>query len=172
MASSCCCPSPPSYRFFTALPAGDDPTRLRLARGLGRVYAISLAVLGLVLVLPRTVISSHPALANAIPAGLMFLVNFPALAYLRRVLPGCPAPAMPEVLIPGAGSAGAGLSAREEEIVRLVAQGLGNREIGEKLFISPKTVKNHMTSIYAKTGARNRVQLANRLNRREDEPGA
>ncbi len=154
------------------VPAGDDPTRQRLARGLGRVYALSLAVLGLALVLPRTVVSSHPALANAIPAGLMFLVNFPALAYLRRVLPACPVPAIPEARISAAGLADAGLSAREEEIVRLVAHGLGNQEIGQKLFISPKTVKNHMTSIYAKTGARNRVQLANRLNRRDDKPGA
>ena len=59
----------------------------------------------------------------------------------------------------------ASISDREQEIVRLVAIGLGNREIGKKLFISPKTVKNHMTSIYAKTGARNRVQRANLLNR-------
>lgn len=58
-----------------------------------------------------------------------------------------------------------GVTDREMEIIRLVAQGLDNREIGKRLFISPKTVKNHITSIYAKTGARNRVQLANRLNR-------
>ena len=163
MASPCCCPPPPFYHSTTASRPGMTPTRRRLARGLGRVYALSLAVLGLALVLPRTVVSSHPALANAIPAGLMFLVNFPALAYLRRVLPACPVPAIPEARISAAGLADAGLSAREEEIVRLVAHGLGNQEIGQKLFISPKTVKNHMTSIYAKTGARNRVQLANRL---------
>jgi len=52
-----------------------------------------------------------------------------------------------------------------------VALGLDNREIGKSLFISPKTVKNHMTSIYAKTGARNRVQLANLLHRPEEGPG-
>lgn len=52
-----------------------------------------------------------------------------------------------------------------------MAQGLDNREIGKRLFISPKTVKNHLTSIYAKTGTRNRVQLANLLNRPEERPG-
>lgn len=53
-----------------------------------------------------------------------------------------------------------------------MALGLSNREIGKRLFISPKTVKNHITSIYAKTGARNRVQLVNLLNRPEEGPGA
>ncbi len=46
-----------------------------------------------------------------------------------------------------------------------MAIGLDNREIGKRFFISAKTVKNHMAGIYAKTGARNRVQPANPLNR-------
>ncbi len=153
-------------------PAGDDPARRQLARGLGRAYAVSFAVLGLVLVLPRTAVSSHPALANAIPAGLMFLVNFPALAYLRRALPSSSIPETPETQAPAGVGKDAGISNREEEIIRLVAQGLGNKEIGERLFIAPKTVKNHMTSIYAKTGARNRVQLTNWLRRRGGESGS
>ena len=65
----------------------------------------------------------------------------------------------------------AGITGRELEVARLVAAGLDNREIGKRLFISPKTVKNHLTSIYAKTGARNRVQLANFLGRPGDGPG-
>ncbi len=40
------------------------------------------------------------------------------------------------------------LSDREKEIVQLVAQGFRNREIGEKLFISEQTVKNHLAQYF------------------------
>ena len=53
------------------------------------------------------------------------------------------------------------LTAREIEIVRMVATGLGNREIGEKLFITEGTVKTHLHSVYEKLGVKGRVQLAN-----------
>lgn len=53
------------------------------------------------------------------------------------------------------------LTSREVEIVRMVASGLGNREVGEKLFISEGTVKSHLHTIYEKLGIRSRVQLAN-----------
>jgi DNA-binding CsgD family transcriptional regulator len=54
----------------------------------------------------------------------------------------------------------AGLSEREGEVLRLLASGLSNREIAEALFISEKTVANHLTSIFAKTGTDNRVAAA------------
>jgi DNA-binding NarL/FixJ family response regulator len=50
------------------------------------------------------------------------------------------------------------LSAREEEVLQLVADGLGTTEIAQKLFISQKTVKNHLASIYEKLDARDRTQ--------------
>jgi HD-GYP domain-containing protein (c-di-GMP phosphodiesterase class II) len=50
-----------------------------------------------------------------------------------------------------------GLTAREIEVLRLVARGLSNREIGEQLVISPKTVGNHVEHIYAKIGASTRA---------------
>ena len=50
-----------------------------------------------------------------------------------------------------------GLTARELEVLRLVARGLSNREIGERLVISPKTVGNHVEHIYAKIGASTRA---------------
>jgi len=53
------------------------------------------------------------------------------------------------------------LTPREIDIVRMVASGLGNREIGEKLFISEGTVKTHLHSVYEKLGLKGRVQLAN-----------
>ena len=52
------------------------------------------------------------------------------------------------------------LSDREKEIVQLVAQGFRNREIGEKLFISDQTVKNHLHNIFDKLGVSDRLELA------------
>jgi len=52
------------------------------------------------------------------------------------------------------------LTPREVEIVRMVAQGMGNREVGERLFISGGTVKTHLHAIYEKLGVKGRVQLA------------
>jgi DNA-binding NarL/FixJ family response regulator len=48
------------------------------------------------------------------------------------------------------------LTPREEAIVRLVADGQTNEEIGQHLFISPATVKTHLSNAYVKLGARNR----------------
>ncbi|RLC54054.1 MAG: DNA-binding response regulator [Chloroflexi bacterium] len=50
------------------------------------------------------------------------------------------------------------LSARELEVLALVAEGLSNREIGERLFITPGTVKNHVSNVLAKLGVRDRTQ--------------
>jgi len=50
------------------------------------------------------------------------------------------------------------VTAREEEVLQLVADGLGTNEIGERLFISHRTVKNHLASIYEKLNARDRTQ--------------
>lgn len=54
----------------------------------------------------------------------------------------------------------ADLSRREEDILRLVAQGRSNREVGEALDLQEKTVKHYMTSILQKLHARNRVEAA------------
>jgi two-component system, NarL family, response regulator DegU len=50
------------------------------------------------------------------------------------------------------------ISPREEEVLQLVADGLGTTQIAERLFISQKTVKNHLGSIYEKLDARDRTQ--------------
>jgi DNA-binding NarL/FixJ family response regulator len=52
------------------------------------------------------------------------------------------------------------LSAREREIVALVAQGYKNREMAEKMFISEQTVKNHLHNIFDKLGVTDRLELA------------
>ncbi len=52
-----------------------------------------------------------------------------------------------------------GLTGREREILSLVARGLSNDEIGSELFISPATVKTHLSRVMAKTGAHDRAGL-------------
>ncbi len=51
----------------------------------------------------------------------------------------------------------AGLTAREVEVLRLVAQGLTDAQIAEHLVISPRTVNWHLTSIYSKLGVSSRA---------------
>jgi len=50
----------------------------------------------------------------------------------------------------------AGLTSREVEVLRLVAQGLTNEQVAEHLVISPRTVNTHLTSIYGKIGVSSR----------------
>ncbi|MBL1112058.1 MULTISPECIES: response regulator [Streptomyces] len=54
----------------------------------------------------------------------------------------------------------AGLSPREREILVLIGDGLTNRQIGKRLFLSEKTVKNHISRLLAKLGVERRIQAA------------
>ena len=51
-----------------------------------------------------------------------------------------------------------GLTAREHEILALIAEGLSNREIGEKLFVSENTVKTHSSRLFEKMEVNRRIQ--------------
>jgi two-component system, NarL family, nitrate/nitrite response regulator NarL len=62
--------------------------------------------------------------------------------------------------VSGQGREHSPLTAREREIVRLVAQGYKNREMAEKMFISEQTVKNHMHNIFDKLSVSDRLELA------------
>jgi DNA-binding NarL/FixJ family response regulator len=53
----------------------------------------------------------------------------------------------------------AALTSREREVMALVAEGLTNAEIGERLFMSPATARTHVSRILTKLGARDRTQL-------------
>ncbi len=57
------------------------------------------------------------------------------------------------------------LSRRELDVAELVARGMTNRQIGDELFLSPKTVESHMTRILKKTGLSSRAALAAALER-------
>ena len=50
------------------------------------------------------------------------------------------------------------ITKREEEVLQLIADGCSTPEVAEKLYISQKTVKNHLASIYQKLDARDRTQ--------------
>jgi len=58
----------------------------------------------------------------------------------------------------GPGAPPDGLTAREAEVLTLLASGLSNTEISQRLFLSNATVKTHINRIFAKTGARDRAQ--------------
>ncbi|MEV0335658.1 AAA family ATPase [Nocardia sp. NPDC050717] len=73
---------------------------------------------------------------------------------ILRELEADPAPRVERACLPN------GLTEREVEVLRLVADGLSNREIGERLFISANTAANHVRSILIKTAAPNRTRAA------------
>jgi predicted ATPase/class 3 adenylate cyclase/DNA-binding CsgD family transcriptional regulator len=53
----------------------------------------------------------------------------------------------------------ASLTPAERDVVRLVSEGLGNKDIATRLFVSPRTVQTHLTHVYTKLGLGSRVQL-------------
>ncbi len=60
----------------------------------------------------------------------------------------------------------ASLTRAELDVVKLVAEGLGNKEVAARLFVSPRTVQAHLTHIYTKLGLTSRVQLAQEAAKR------
>ena len=75
--------------------------------------------------------------------------------------------AAPEIGVAGAPSdadvlAAAELTARERQVLELIAEGLSNRQIGERLFISGKTASVHVSAILRKLGAATRTEAAYR----------
>jgi DNA-binding NarL/FixJ family response regulator len=87
--------------------------------------------------------ASHEQLERAlraVAAGEAVFCSTVAARVLQHF--GADAPALPDPL--------RGLSEREREVLDLLASGLGTKEIGRRLFLSPKTVRNHIANIVAK----------------------
>jgi len=91
------------------------------------------------------------------------------LAGIRAVAAGevALAPSVARVLVaqaakPAAAASAPLLSPRETEVLRLVAQGLGNRAIGERLFLGEATVKTHLLHAFTKLEVRDRTRAVTR----------
>jgi DNA-binding NarL/FixJ family response regulator len=99
----------------------------------------------------RQVLDDHAAIDPAVAHHLLEAIAAPVPAdpsppdgQLERDPPAVPAPA--------------GLTPREAEVLRLIAEGLSNTEIAERLVISEATVKSHINRLLAKINARDRAQ--------------
>jgi DNA-binding NarL/FixJ family response regulator len=92
------------------------------------------------------------------------------LTALRAIAEGgsylSPAVARRVIDLAGGKSPTANLTDRELEILRLLAQGARPGQVAEKLFVSIKTVKNHLTSVYAKLGVQTGAQAVAEAYRR------
>lgn len=90
----------------------------------------------------------------------------PAASAARRRLHGLGARDIPRGPRATTRANPAGLTAREVEVLRLIAGGLRNADIAERLFRSPKTVDHHVSSLLAKLGARSRMEAVQTASRR------
>jgi DNA-binding NarL/FixJ family response regulator len=103
------------------------------------------------------------AAIRAVRAGQMYLdpaVQERLVAAVLSRPPAAPSEAPPEAAdLPAAlRKPPGGLTAREAEVLTLLASGLSNPEIAQRLYLSHATVKTHINRIFAKTGARDRAQ--------------
>ena len=67
--------------------------------------------------------------------------------------------------ISGRGPASAELTETERRVAELVAEGLSNKEVAARLFVSVRAVEANLSKVYAKLGIRSRTQLASRMAR-------
>lgn len=104
--------------------------------------------------------AEHRARAGGLLATAATLAEEIGLAALLTRIQALGSPAPSPAALPD------GLSPREVEILRLVARGLSNREIGGALTISEHTAANHVRSILRKTGSANRTEAASYAHRR------
>jgi len=94
----------------------------------------------------------------------------PAVALVRRRLRGLGVTRLPRRPQPGTLTNPAGLTDRQLEILRLVAAGLSNAEIAQRLVVSPRTVDHHVSAILAKLGVPTRREAAARAAELESDP--
>ena len=81
---------------------------------------------------------------------------------VREILVPAPAAEPGPFVVDAAKLAELGITPREHEILGLIAEGLSNREIGARLFISENTVKTHSSRLFDKLGVARRVQAVHK----------
>jgi DNA-binding NarL/FixJ family response regulator len=109
--------------------------------------------------------ADHTEIASALRAAAEGLSVFDSRVHATLVDAASRASGRPPAAEPGRTGGGAapgaplpdGLTDREAEILRLIAQGLNNPEIAARLFVTAHTVKSHINRIFAKTGSRDRA---------------
>ena len=153
----------------------EDPL---LRRGHRRVAATYLAGFFLFqLSLSGTIPVYRTGLADYLIAFFQIGFPLPVLAVLAGFLRRQAVTRPPDALRPEGPDdfTGLGLSPRESEVIGLILRGFDSREIEKRLFISPETVKKHVSNVYRKLGVKNRMQLScliqNRRGRSEDGQG-
>ena len=99
-------------------------------------------------------IGVRPVLAAGAAIAVLAVRLVAGLAWPR------PAPAVVPTSHDHPTASGSMLSRRELEVAALVADGLSNREIGDKLFITERTVDNHVQHIFNKLNSNSRAQIA------------
>lgn len=141
-----------SERFDEELPFGNDetPEIVLLTDDAHAAWVIDALRAGARAVMPRDATASELAAAiSAAAAGLLAL--HPATA--EALLNSAPAPAMEAAAVTPQS-----LTPREVEVLRMLAEGLGNKEIARQLGISEHTVKFHLGSIFTKLDATSRTE--------------
>ncbi len=86
------------------------------------------------------------------------LTGRPERIVVREVQVPAPPPAAPAGELDPARREALGITKRELEILELIAEGLSNREIAERIFVSENTVKTHSSRLFDKLNARRRTQ--------------
>ncbi len=123
-----------------------EPALVLLGDGLPRGWAVRAVRSGAKAVLPRT------ATADAIVAAVE------AAAAGLLVLPGDALAEVPQGTAAGAVAPPEALTAREAQILALLAEGLGNKQIAARLGISRHTVKTHLAALFHKLGVSTRAE--------------
>ncbi|MCP9620405.1 response regulator transcription factor [Nocardia otitidiscaviarum] len=137
----------------------DLPALTRRLRALDHPPLIALLVARGV---PRSA-TEHPDVLLAAdfgPPAVLHALKLVASGVMVAAAPPHRTPLTPAIADPDARRRLATLTEREREILLLIVDGLSNREVGARLFISPDTVKDHVSRILTKLGVASRIEAA------------
>jgi pimeloyl-ACP methyl ester carboxylesterase/DNA-binding CsgD family transcriptional regulator len=149
--------------------AGVHAGECEIAGGRPRGVALHVASGVMAAAQPGEVLVSSTVKDLVVGSGLEFAErgtrDFPGLPGSWSVFAAGPEPAARPAAEPASNGR---LTRREEEVARLLAQGLSNKEIAERLYLSERTVDNHVSHILGKLGFDSRVQVATWLAARKN----